>query len=155
SGSEDDTVKIWDARTGKVSLTLTGHSDNVRGVAFRPDGQRVADLPEHLVFQGHRGGKKANIGECFALQLLARAQRPRVPYPHRLIATGGGEALAVWTEGHTRDSAGVPHESERLLAAVQVPDLHGLVRTAAGQALAVRAERDAGDRVAVSLQGET
>ena len=39
---EDDTAKVWDAQTGKELLTLQGHTDSVDGVAFSPDGKRLA-----------------------------------------------------------------------------------------------------------------
>ena len=39
SGSEDKTLKLWDAAaTGNV--TLTGHTKYVKSVAFSPDGKR-------------------------------------------------------------------------------------------------------------------
>jgi WD40 repeat protein len=42
SGSDDKTVKIWDAATGQCQTTLKDHDDWVESVAFSPDGQRVA-----------------------------------------------------------------------------------------------------------------
>jgi WD40 repeat protein len=42
SGSDDETVKIWDAMSGHYLQTLEGHNDSVRSVAFSPDGQRLA-----------------------------------------------------------------------------------------------------------------
>ena len=42
SGSDDNTVKVWDARTGQEVLTLKGHTDGVISVAFSPDGKRIA-----------------------------------------------------------------------------------------------------------------
>jgi WD40 repeat protein len=42
SGSADNTVKFWDAATGKELRTLTGHEARVTGVAFSPDGKRLA-----------------------------------------------------------------------------------------------------------------
>ncbi|KAM6513748.1 hypothetical protein FALCPG4_014968 [Fusarium falciforme] len=42
SGSDDNTVKIWDAATGACVQTLEGHSSNVSSVALSADGQRVA-----------------------------------------------------------------------------------------------------------------
>lgn len=41
SGSDDHTIKLWDAITGKERQTLEGHSSQVRSVAFSPDGQTV------------------------------------------------------------------------------------------------------------------
>jgi WD40 repeat protein len=42
SGSEDHTVKLWDASTGTELRTFNGHSDNVSSVAFSPDGKILA-----------------------------------------------------------------------------------------------------------------
>ena len=41
SSSEDKTTKIWDAQTGKILMTLRGHSNEVTSVAFSPDGKRL------------------------------------------------------------------------------------------------------------------
>ena len=41
SGSDDKTVKIWNAATGEVENTLQGHSDYVTSVAFSSDGSRI------------------------------------------------------------------------------------------------------------------
>ena len=42
SGSQDDTIRLWDAVTGKHKHTLTRHSSDVRSVAFSPDGQTLS-----------------------------------------------------------------------------------------------------------------
>jgi serine/threonine protein kinase len=42
SASDDRTVKVWDAASGREALTLKGHTGPVWGVAFSPDGQRLA-----------------------------------------------------------------------------------------------------------------
>ena len=41
SGSRDNTLKLWDARSGKEKCTLRGHSDMVLACAFSPDGSTV------------------------------------------------------------------------------------------------------------------
>ncbi|KAJ1337214.1 F-box and WD-40 domain protein 7 [Microdochium nivale] len=51
SGSDDTTIKIWDARTGICEATMTEHSAGVTSVAFSPDGLRVVSvdyLPDSL-----------------------------------------------------------------------------------------------------------
>jgi WD40 repeat protein len=42
TGGDDGTARIWDAGTGGEQLTLTGHVDALSGVAFSPDGTRLA-----------------------------------------------------------------------------------------------------------------
>ena len=36
-GSEDNTVRIWDAHKGSNLLILKGHSESIYSVAFSPD----------------------------------------------------------------------------------------------------------------------
>ena len=42
SGSDDETVKLWDVTSGECLQTLEGHSDDVTSVSFSPDGRKVA-----------------------------------------------------------------------------------------------------------------
>jgi WD40 repeat protein len=42
SGSDDQTVKLWEAVNGREARTLRGHAHWVRAVAFSPDGQLLA-----------------------------------------------------------------------------------------------------------------
>ena len=42
SGSDDDTVRLWNATTGTLIHTLEGHTDDVNSVAFSPDGNTLA-----------------------------------------------------------------------------------------------------------------
>ena len=41
SGSEDKTIRLWDAATGAARGMLEGHSGFIYSVAFSPDGQLV------------------------------------------------------------------------------------------------------------------
>ncbi|MEV2198270.1 helix-turn-helix domain-containing protein [Streptomyces phaeochromogenes] len=40
--SEDHTVQLWDASTGRLRTTLTGHTHGVTSVTFSPDGRLLA-----------------------------------------------------------------------------------------------------------------
>ncbi|EED14601.1 G-protein beta WD- 40 repeats containing protein, putative [Talaromyces stipitatus ATCC 10500] len=42
SGSDDNTIKLWDATTGDLQETLTGHLGRVLTVDFSPDGKQIA-----------------------------------------------------------------------------------------------------------------
>ena len=39
SGSDDETLKLWDVATGREIRSFTGHTSFVRSVAFAPDGR--------------------------------------------------------------------------------------------------------------------
>jgi len=41
SGSNDNTVKLWDVATGRIIRTLSGHTHYVFSVAFSPDGRQI------------------------------------------------------------------------------------------------------------------
>jgi len=42
SGSDDQTVKLWDIQTGECLKTFLGHTDWIQSVHFSPDGQHLA-----------------------------------------------------------------------------------------------------------------
>src|SRR4051794_10006284 len=42
SGSDDQTVRLWDAFPGKELAKLSGHTDSVYSVSWAPDGKTLA-----------------------------------------------------------------------------------------------------------------
>src|SRR5262249_2922650 len=44
SSGEDGAIRVWDAETGTATRVLAGHTGGVRGLAFSPDGSRLASL---------------------------------------------------------------------------------------------------------------
>jgi tricorn protease-like protein len=46
SGGADQTVRLWDAATGRPRATLKGHTDKVRGVALSRDGKLLVSASE-------------------------------------------------------------------------------------------------------------
>jgi WD40 repeat protein len=51
SGSRDDTIKLWDAASGKLLRTFEGHTELVSSVAFSPDGVRIASGASNVAIE--------------------------------------------------------------------------------------------------------
>ena len=46
SASSDNSIKLWDASSGSLLRTLSGHSNTVSSVAFSPDGKSLASASD-------------------------------------------------------------------------------------------------------------
>ena len=69
SGSEDQSVRIWDAESGRVLRTLRGHESAVHSMVFSGDGERLATSGEyqHLkVWHTGRGQELLNLNLNYA-----------------------------------------------------------------------------------------
>lgn len=51
SSSDDKTVQVCDALTGRNVFAYTGHSDKVTGIAWSPDGRFIASTSEDKIIQ--------------------------------------------------------------------------------------------------------
>ena len=102
----DETVRVWDAASGKELLVLRGHGDWVYAAGFSPDGARIvsgsddetvrvwdaASGEELLVLRGHEGSV---IGR----RVLARwrAHRQRLRRQHGSGVGRGERQGAAWS----------------------------------------------------------
>jgi WD40 repeat protein/3',5'-cyclic AMP phosphodiesterase CpdA len=109
TASFDRTARLWDAGTGELQATLSGHTDEVYGVAFSPEGTLlatasydrtariwdVASRRTRAVLDGHSGGVS---GVAFSPDgaLVATSSRDRTA---RIWDTASGRTLATLT-GH-------------------------------------------------------
>jgi WD40 repeat protein len=44
TASHDQTLKLWDAQTGKLLRALEGHTEAAQALAFSPDSRRLASV---------------------------------------------------------------------------------------------------------------
>ncbi len=61
SGSDDGTVQVWDAASGKILTFYHGHSDMVIAVAWSPDGTRIASASSDKTVQVWDAAKGDNV----------------------------------------------------------------------------------------------
>ena len=90
SASIDDTVRVWDPRTGEEALVLRGNSGMFHDVSWHPDGAQLAAASS----DGHVWIWDATLG-------FERDTTPRaLPFLDRKIASGTarGEDVRFWVD---------------------------------------------------------
>jgi WD40 repeat protein len=117
TGGDDGIARIWSVRSGRQLQILPGHTDQLNGVAFSPDGTRLATVSSDgtLLVYALSAGELARIGrarltrgftraEC--VQYLHLATCPRsAPSPSASPTTGPtGSPASVAPEGAFRVS---------------------------------------------------
>jgi WD40 repeat protein len=46
TGGRDGVIKLWNVRTWHLTLTLTGHTGDITGLAFSPDGSSLCSASQ-------------------------------------------------------------------------------------------------------------
>ncbi|ODM17235.1 hypothetical protein SI65_06910 [Aspergillus cristatus] len=91
SGSDDHTVRVWDANNGDCLHTLQGHSDWVRSVVFSSDGSRIASgSDDHTVRVWD-----ANNGDCL------HTLQGHSDWVRSVVFSSDGSRIASGSDDHT------------------------------------------------------
>ncbi len=92
TGGDDQTVKVWDAQTGRLQLEIEGHVGAVRSLCFSPDGTRIG-------VGGNDGAKIRDARTGASVLELSKGGAECVsfsPEGNRIV-TGNGETTGwVW-----------------------------------------------------------
>jgi WD40 repeat protein len=85
SASEDETIKLWNIKTGEYLQTLKGHTDSVNSIAITPDGQSIVSGSDDKTI------KLWNIktGECLQTLNDLRVKLIAITPDGRFIVTSG------------------------------------------------------------------
>jgi WD40 repeat protein len=112
SGSRDNTIKLWDAQSGRELRTLFGHTDGVDALQFSPDGRFIASGSSDTTIKIWEAGTGREIrtltGHAGVVRTVAYSP------DGRFIASGSSvdSTIRIWEAGTGRkirsiDSTGI------------------------------------------------
>jgi WD40 repeat protein len=83
SGSEDKTIKLWDAATGRELRTIEGHSKSVSSVSWSNNGKTLASGSEDKTIIPLIAAAEKEVMAIAADYLLPKQQADPQPHTQR------------------------------------------------------------------------
>jgi WD40 repeat protein len=137
-GLHDGTVRVWDVATGKELRHYEGHTATVAGVAFFPDGKRIASASHDGTAHIWRAPEMPKEGEEPAKKKEGRVFKAPGSYTldvalspdgKMLARAGAGETVDLWDVVSARPRAG------RAIAAVVTSPPNEALKLTTGNSL--------------------
>ncbi|QRW11547.1 hypothetical protein RhiLY_10546 [Ceratobasidium sp. AG-Ba] len=112
SGSADDTVRIWNARTGQpAGKPLKGHTASVMSVNYSPDGAYiVSGSVDHTVriWDARTGQPAEKLLEGHTSSVLSVDYSPDGSY---IVSGSADDTVRIW-DARTGEQVGQPHKGD-------------------------------------------
>jgi Tol biopolymer transport system component len=121
SASNDKTIKLWNAASGRELRTLTGHTDKIHSVAFSPDGRTLASASDDgtLRLWDASSGRELRTFTGHTINILSVAFAP----DGRTLASGSSDGtLKLWDVASGRELRALTGHTGYVTSVVFSPD---------------------------------
>ena len=124
TGSDDMTIRIWDAETGLVvSKPLEGHTGHVRSVAYSPNGRNIISGSDDTTIRIWNADTGSSIGKPLEGHTRYVVSVAYSPDGRHVISGSDDKTIRVWNagtgsavgkplEGHTRSVTSVAYSPD-------------------------------------------
>jgi len=119
SGSHDQTIRVWDARTGDSAGPFKMHTGSVTSVAFSPDGTHIASGSNDQTIRVCDARTGDTVAEPFKGLTSWVTPITFSPDGTRIVSGSHDQTIRVW-DSRTGDS-----ENDISINASLLPHLHG------------------------------
>ncbi len=97
SGSDDRTIRVWNAMTGEtVAGPFSGHSDSVSFVAFSPDGQHIVSGSHDQTIRVWKATTGETVVGPFSGHLDWVTSVAFSPDGQHIVSGSGDRAIRLW-----------------------------------------------------------
>ena len=120
SGSWDNTLKIWDASSGKELATLSGHTNWVLAVAYSPDGSRIVSgsTDKLKIWDASSGEQFATLsGHTNNVYAVAYS-----PDGSRIVSGSSDNTLKIWDASSGKQLATLSGHTSYVMAVAYSPN---------------------------------
>jgi WD40 repeat protein len=146
SASDDETLKIWDAHSGKERVTLVGHAGRVSGCAVSPDGESIvsASADKTLKIWDAQSGevRVTLVGHTGGVRGCAVS-----PDGESIVSASDDKTLKIWDAHTGKERVTLVGHTGRVSGCAVSPDGESIVSASADGTLKIWDAQSGKERV--------